>query len=57
MCHCNPAAGITCGPHFVEGMRRHGEERERRIVLLAESLIAEAEQITRTVTSDTEETP
>lgn len=55
MCHCDPTAGITCGPHFIQGMRRRAEEMERRVALLAESLIAEAEQIART--TKPEETP
>lgn len=56
MCCCDPYAGIICGPHFLAGMRRR-EEAEQRTVELAESLIAEAEQIANsTGNADTEET-
>lgn len=57
MCRCDPSMGIICGPHYLAGRRSRAEAEEQRIVQLAESLIAEAEQIANsTGNTDTEET-
>lgn len=56
MCLCDPSERITCGYHLLREIRGR-EDRERRTVRLASSLIAEAEWLCRDAAKPTEETP